>query len=1520
MLIFHLTANCKRGKIPLLSVITAVLFLALCMATFPQTVLAGGVGDVVTEVTHAHFSSAEFNFGVESTTGQNFKMHAGRGNIGNGKGILTVLGPTGASGIKTLLDYIDTETDRTSIHTKKMKGCEVREYTMSNGAGLGVILPDYLITVELYGTGYGDTADIKTALNIAQQTLDGLEHSGLLSQPAPDIKKATEEQPVKTPATVEVEPEYVPILISDTMNSSVVSNGPTVPTTFSINSPHLVTEIFNYHWNSKQGSTPGTIGLQDQNGKMYGPWQAVGTPGQGGVPNANWFVYPNIVIPTGTYTVIDSGPSTWSHNASSGGKGMGHIKATPHLEKTTGGPKDTPVVKKGTPAKSDCTESPAGVGAVGNIPGPSDATEAIVGVAVPGLIASILGALAGLGGGGATPPGAGIPLYPNGAAPLPGTGGTPGAGGRTAGATPVTSQIGRRGKETILVDTADIFENQPPVEGKEIIIDTLPDRDLVASGTPKDGTILDTLHDQDLIDDTGDEILIDTSALEDTMEDKAIPDLKESIYDQDGYDALGYDKKGFDKTGFDQDGYDRSGVGKAGRRRDDGQDKDSFNQDGYDKDSYDRQGFDYKGYNRYGYDPWGYDRQGYDKDGYHWSGYNMDGYDRSGRHWSKLDYDPKRRNPFDGGPVSLDGSPVKDDIPAPPPLGQPYPATADKYAPRDWTDVIPKTTEKPTASTIQGSGATGAEDPWSTLKDHDLGGQTQATPEIQPGSGLPIPEKGVPGVSDIQQGAIPGAPSVTGPQHGDTIILPGKDGRDYTLDYNAKTGEWENILTGGKIRNDDLDSYIKDFNKWQDQVANDQKWSAIELEKMANRQDAHSKAIDQTLDKWKGLDQMQKVAGKYGIGEKGGSGDVDKAIQDLKNDMLAGKDIDDSRVEQLKNIIKNRIEGKTTADSGQRWAEKPWYKDLDSLSTAGIETGREVVTGRDVEGNISWAGLGARIAIGAATGGASEKIFTVVEAMHRIKTAVDSGKDGVEAYTGAAGQTLVDYAAGRVIFSAIGKASKAATDAFPILTKKTSELVEKGMLKIQKPDQLASRELGLVGADSAGNTIKQIEKRIAKLGSAGDVAAGTGKAAKGGAGDVTAGAGKAAKGGGEDLAGAVRKGKTDPGAPKGLDQSARTQTDVLKDPKATAKAKQSLTDKIQNFDKLPDAQKRQLIKDQTLYDKYSMQAEDRNWKLANKVMSGETVSVKDVLEMKADPTSIRKLKDIHQIGGLGKELGDSGAKNVQVKFNETLQTKIYDPAYKDVSKALQGKYGEVKVGTIRTPGKEYHKWDINTDNDIVARHKIVGPDGKVEWKEIPRSEWEDTYFKSYARNTGFDPQDAAKRFPQENWGKMSQTEQYRKWGELHGESPTDVYHPEATRDFSTERTAILGGKAPGQAPAAQATKGQGTLLDSEGLGMMEKNKIDHYWNKGDLRNQTEAMEQLKKASAQAQKLEDGYKAMGYKINDMPDNMQKAIKAIGDNSLSPASRAARLAELGYDSPGDFVEKLTGRIGALKLARK
>jgi hypothetical protein len=106
-------------------------------------------------------------------------------------------------------------------------------------------------------------------------------------------------------------------------SDAAVNNGPTNPTNFSLDRLSIITKIQTYHWNHGQGQKPGTIGLTSDAGKMYGPWQAYGTEGVGEVSNANWVAVTNdLELPPGNYTVVDSDPSTWSHNRETNGQGI----------------------------------------------------------------------------------------------------------------------------------------------------------------------------------------------------------------------------------------------------------------------------------------------------------------------------------------------------------------------------------------------------------------------------------------------------------------------------------------------------------------------------------------------------------------------------------------------------------------------------------------------------------------------------------------------------------------------------------------------------------------------------------------------------------------------------------------------------------------------------------------------------------------------------------------------------------------------------------------------------------------------------------------------------------------------------------------------------------------------------------------------------------------------------------------------------------------------------------------------
>jgi len=118
-----------------------------------------------------------------------------------------------------------------------------------------------------------------------------------------------------------------------------VSNNPTAPSTFTVATAAHITKIMTYHWNGGQGAAVGTLALKNTaTSQTYGPWNVVGlktspsaTPGTAwptvsdGPPFYYWTVQPDTDIPAGTYSVVDSDPSTWAYTSDSNGRGIAWV-------------------------------------------------------------------------------------------------------------------------------------------------------------------------------------------------------------------------------------------------------------------------------------------------------------------------------------------------------------------------------------------------------------------------------------------------------------------------------------------------------------------------------------------------------------------------------------------------------------------------------------------------------------------------------------------------------------------------------------------------------------------------------------------------------------------------------------------------------------------------------------------------------------------------------------------------------------------------------------------------------------------------------------------------------------------------------------------------------------------------------------------------------------------------------------------------------------------------------------------
>jgi len=125
---------------------------------------------------------------------------------------------------------------------------------------------------------------------------------------------------VSASLTVTVAPTSV---VYNNWNGDACTNGtPQNLPSFTVGTDTFIASIENWH---AGGGALGQITLKHGDETVYGPWQAVGADAWS-LANRTWVVYPNVTIKAGTYTVIESGPATWSYNFRSGFTGFSMLK------------------------------------------------------------------------------------------------------------------------------------------------------------------------------------------------------------------------------------------------------------------------------------------------------------------------------------------------------------------------------------------------------------------------------------------------------------------------------------------------------------------------------------------------------------------------------------------------------------------------------------------------------------------------------------------------------------------------------------------------------------------------------------------------------------------------------------------------------------------------------------------------------------------------------------------------------------------------------------------------------------------------------------------------------------------------------------------------------------------------------------------------------------------------------------------------------------------------------------------
>jgi hypothetical protein len=354
--------------------------------------------------------------------------------------------------------------------------------------------------------------------------------------------------------------------------------------------------------------------------------------------------------------------------------------------------------------------------------------------------------------------------------------------------------------------------------------------------------------------------------------------------------------------------------------------------------------------------------------------------------------------------------------------------------------------------------------------------------------------------------------------------------------------------------------------------------------------------------------------------------------------------------------------------------------------------------------------------------------------------------------------------------------------------------------------------------------------------------------------------------------------------------------------------------------------------------------------------------LEDVLDFQKNTQMMRDLKN--------------APPDVREAFNRTLRDSVYDPHDAKLIEFIRSQPGneyldpdDIKIDDFRTPREgqtdQDMMKDINTDRD----YRVLVKDKNGDWIEVDTRIWRDRSQMILSETSGFEPpkgwdqmtpeektraRDAHQEsfVRPENWERMTPEEQInaiRKhqddfkppvgWNQMTGDErmrlirehtsrlqqmQTDGKHVEASRDYSDQGIDPETGKRMqlDEPNILKVKRGEATLLDAEGTGLMYREKVEAALRDG---NTPEAIAQVKKAVDTLTHVREGYARQGYEVGTLPKNLQEAMDILAgaktDTRANPAEIEQKLRDLGFQGGvAEVSEKLSSQIGALGTARQ